>query len=111
MTTTLANQLPRINLANGGSMQSTRVVTLKSGQQNASSVDARSPGPSIWWKGNDYTERLALAAVSAATVTAMAAVSNAGMSATVRTAGGSMRRRSARLSAAAAAETTGARRA
>jgi hypothetical protein len=33
MTTTLANQLPRINLANGGSMQSAQVVTLKSGQQ------------------------------------------------------------------------------
>jgi hypothetical protein len=31
MTTTLANQLPRINLANGGSMQSVQVVTLKSG--------------------------------------------------------------------------------
>jgi hypothetical protein len=31
MTTTLANQLPRINLANGGSMQSAEVVTLKSG--------------------------------------------------------------------------------
>src|ERR1700675_1060701 len=43
MTTTLANQLPRINLANGGSMQSAQVVTLKSGQQNASSVDAKSP--------------------------------------------------------------------
>jgi hypothetical protein len=34
MTTTLASQLPRINLANGGSMQSAQVVTLKSGQQN-----------------------------------------------------------------------------
>jgi len=34
MTKTLANQVPRINLANGGSMQSARVVTLKSGQQN-----------------------------------------------------------------------------
>src|SRR5260370_28064354 len=43
MTTTLANQLPRINLANGGSMQSAQVVTLKSGQQNASSVDSKSP--------------------------------------------------------------------
>ena len=31
MTTTLANQLPRINLANGGSMQSAQVVTMKSG--------------------------------------------------------------------------------
>jgi hypothetical protein len=29
--------------ANGGSMQSAQVVTLKSGQQNASSVDAKSP--------------------------------------------------------------------
>jgi hypothetical protein len=38
MTTTLANQLPRINLANGGSMQSAQVVTLKSGQQKAYSV-------------------------------------------------------------------------
>src|ERR1039458_10093786 len=43
MTTTLANQLPRINLANGGSMQSAQVVTLKPGQQNASSVDSKSP--------------------------------------------------------------------
>src|SRR5258707_8507827 len=43
MTTTLANQLPRINLANGGSMQSAQVVTLKSGQQNASSVASKSP--------------------------------------------------------------------
>ena len=43
MTTTLANQLPRINLANGGSMQSAQVVTLKSGQQNASPVDSKSP--------------------------------------------------------------------
>src|ERR1700726_1016790 len=43
MTTTLANQPPRINLANGGSMQSARVVTLTSGQQNASSVDSKSP--------------------------------------------------------------------
>src|SRR5580692_10059710 len=48
MTTTLANQLPRINLANGGllngePMQSAQVVTLKSGQQNASSVDSKSP--------------------------------------------------------------------
>src|SRR5437899_2480962 len=43
MTTTLANQLPGINLANGGSMQSAQVVTLKSGQQNASSVDSKSP--------------------------------------------------------------------
>jgi hypothetical protein len=34
MTTTLANQLPRINLANGGSMESAQAVTLKSGQQN-----------------------------------------------------------------------------
>ena len=40
MTTTLANQLPRINSANGGSMQSAQVVTLKSGQQNASSIDS-----------------------------------------------------------------------
>src|SRR5580704_978978 len=31
MTTTLANQLPRINLANGGSMQSAQILTLKSG--------------------------------------------------------------------------------
>src|SRR6267143_501737 len=31
MTTILAIQLPRINLANGGSMQSAQVVTLKSG--------------------------------------------------------------------------------
>jgi hypothetical protein len=38
-----SNQLPRINLANGGSMQRAQVVTLKSGQQNASSVDAKSP--------------------------------------------------------------------
>src|SRR6267378_831848 len=43
MTTTVSNQLPRINLANGGSMQSAQVVTLKSGQQNASSVDSKSP--------------------------------------------------------------------
>src|SRR5262249_3383714 len=43
MTTTVANQQPRINLANGGSMQSAQVVTLKSGQQNASSVDSKSP--------------------------------------------------------------------
>lgn len=43
MRTTLANQLRRINLANRGAMQSTQVVTLKSGQQNASSVDAKSP--------------------------------------------------------------------
>src|SRR5260370_26741962 len=43
MTTTVANQLPRINLANGGSMQSAQVVTLKSGQQNASSFDSKSP--------------------------------------------------------------------
>src|SRR5258708_13681207 len=43
MKTTLANQLPRINLANGGSMQSAQVVTLKSGQKNASSVDSKSP--------------------------------------------------------------------
>jgi len=62
----------------------------------------------LGWNGNDYAERLALAAVSAATVTATATVSNAGMSAAVRTAGGSTRRRSARLTAAAAAETTGA---
>src|ERR1017187_6951733 len=47
MTTTLANQLPRINLANGGSMQSAQVVTLKSGQQNASSVDSKSPMHSL----------------------------------------------------------------
>src|SRR5580704_10711673 len=31
MTTTLANQLPRINLVNGGSMQSAQILTLKSG--------------------------------------------------------------------------------
>jgi hypothetical protein len=42
MTGTLANLLPRINLANGGSSLADRgkvprVVTLKSGQQNASS--------------------------------------------------------------------------
>src|SRR6267143_6281836 len=43
MTTTVANQQPRINLANGGSTQSAQVVTLKSGQQNASSVDSKSP--------------------------------------------------------------------
>jgi len=30
-------------MANGGSMQSAQVVTLKSGQQNASSVDPKSP--------------------------------------------------------------------
>src|SRR6266481_8949182 len=47
MTTTLANQLPRINLANGGSMQSAQVVTLKSGQQNPSSVDSKSPMHSL----------------------------------------------------------------
>src|SRR5208283_2712379 len=47
MTTTLANQLPRINLANGGWMQSAQGVTLKSGQQNASPVDAKSPMPSF----------------------------------------------------------------
>ena len=45
---TLANQQRGINLANGGtmingSMQSAQVVTLKSGQQNASSVDSKSP--------------------------------------------------------------------
>src|SRR5712691_2855221 len=38
MTTTLANQPPRINLANDGSRQSAQVVNLKSGQQNASSL-------------------------------------------------------------------------
>jgi hypothetical protein len=43
MKTTLANQLPRINLANGGSMQRAQVVILKSGRQNAPSVDSRSP--------------------------------------------------------------------
>lgn len=43
MTTTLASQLPRINLAIDRSMQSAQVVTLKSGQQNASSVDSKSP--------------------------------------------------------------------
>src|SRR5882724_7131310 len=43
MKATLANQLPRINLANDGSMQSAQVGTLKSGQQNASSVDSKSP--------------------------------------------------------------------
>src|SRR5260370_21916376 len=47
MTTTLANQLPRINLANGGSMQSAQVVTVKCGQQNASSVDSKSPMQSL----------------------------------------------------------------
>jgi hypothetical protein len=40
---TLENQLPGINLANGGSMQNTQVVTLKSEQQNASPVDSTSP--------------------------------------------------------------------
>ena len=43
MTTTVANQQPRINLADGGSTQSAQVVTLKSGEQNASSVDSKSP--------------------------------------------------------------------
>jgi hypothetical protein len=70
----------------------------------------------LGWNGDDYTGHLALAAVSAATVTATAAVSTAGMStarvsATVRTAQAPMRRESARLPAAAAAETTSARRA
>jgi hypothetical protein len=32
MATTLANQPPRINFADGGSMQSVHVVSLKSGQ-------------------------------------------------------------------------------
>src|SRR6202050_3325499 len=39
--TTLANQLPRINLANGGSRQRAQIVILKSGQQNACSVDSK----------------------------------------------------------------------
>ena len=43
MTTTLANRLPRINLANGESMQSAQTVIRKSGQQNASSVVSKSP--------------------------------------------------------------------
>src|SRR5580658_3131177 len=47
MTTTLSNQQSRINLANGGlsnrePMQNAQVVTLKSGQQNASLADSRS---------------------------------------------------------------------
>lgn len=70
----------------------------------------------LGWNGDDYTEHLAPAAVSAATVTSTAAVSTAGMSAAnvsaaVRTAEASMRRETARLTAAAAAETTSARRA
>jgi hypothetical protein len=52
------------------------------------------------WNGDDYMVRLAPAALSAAKVFA-----------TVRTAEASMRRESARLTAAAAAETTSARRA
>ncbi len=73
-------------------------------------------GLSIWgWNGDDYTEQLAPAAVSAATVTSTAAVSTAGMStARVSTAARTaarIRRGSARRSAAAAAETTSARRA
>ena len=65
---------------------------------------------------DEYSEHLALAAVSAATVPSTAAMSTAGvsaakLSATVRTAEASMRRESARLPAAAAAETTSARRA
>ena len=64
--------------------------------------------------GDGYMEQLALAAVSATTVTSTAAVSTAGMSsarvcATVRTAGASMRRGSARLTTAAAVQATGAR--
>jgi hypothetical protein len=70
-------------------------------------------GPSIWdGTSDDYTEHLALAAVSAASVASTAAgMSAAKLSATVRTAEASMRRESARLTAAAAAETTSARRA
>ena len=77
---------------------------------------SRERGLRFGWNGDDATEHLALAAVSAATVTSTAAVSTAGMSAarvstTVRTAEASVRRESARLTAAAAAETTSARRA
>jgi hypothetical protein len=39
----LANQLPRINLANGGSMQSAQVVTLNIWTTDASSVNSTSP--------------------------------------------------------------------
>ena len=57
---------------------------------------AREAGPfDLGWNGDDYTQHLALAAMSAATVTSTAAVSPAGMSAakvsaTVRTAEASM---------------------
>jgi hypothetical protein len=43
MATTLANQLPRINLANGESMQCAQMVTLNLPQQNRFSVDPKSP--------------------------------------------------------------------
>jgi hypothetical protein len=86
---------------------------LRCEQEKAPLVGAR---PSILrWSGDDYTEDLAPAAVSAATMTSTAAVAAAGVStarvsATVRTAA-RMRRESARPSAAAAAETTSPRRA
>src|SRR5262249_20644611 len=47
MTTTLANQLRRINLANGGLKQTAQVVTLKSGPQNARSVDSSTPSEPV----------------------------------------------------------------
>jgi hypothetical protein len=79
---------------------------------------SRERGFRFSWNGEDYTEHLAPAAVSAATVTSTTAVSSAGMSsagmsavrvsATVRTAA-TVLRESARLPTAAAAETTSAR--
>ncbi len=99
----------------------TLVITLDRAEQdfptvvldaNTGESPARESGAlDLGWNGDDYTERLVLAAVSAATVTSAASVSTAGMSATMRTAEASTRRESARLSAAAAAETTSARRA
>ena len=47
MTTTLANQLPRINLANLRPLQGAQVGPLKSGHQNASSVHSKSPMHSL----------------------------------------------------------------
>jgi hypothetical protein len=81
----------------------------------------RSRERGLRFSGGDYTKYLALAAVSAAAVTTTATVraaavtatrmSGAGMPAAARTAGACMRRGSARLTAAVAAEATGARRA
>ncbi len=52
MTTNLANQLSRINLANGGSMQSAQVVTLKSGQTSWTTDAKRRIGPERWQRVN-----------------------------------------------------------